>query len=180
MLRVTIPGTESFDEEKSEFVTAEAVVLELEHSLFSLSKWEQKWEKAFLGFEERTREETLDYVRMMILGAPPSEKDFSRLSAANLKEIIDYIDAKMSATVINQGRSGGPHEIVTAEIIYFWMINHGIWLECEHWHLNRLLTLIQVCNIKNSPKKQKMSGKQAAAERRALNDMRRKQYGTSG
>jgi hypothetical protein len=179
MLQITIPGADAFDEEKNEFVTSEAVVLELEHSLFSLSKWEQKWKKAFLGFEEKTREQTLDYVRMMILGALPSEEAFSRLSAENLADILAYIDEKMTATVINQGRGGGFHRTVTAEIIYYWMITQGIWLECEHWHLSRLLALIQVCGIENSPKK-KTSTKQSSAEQRALNDMRRRQYGTTG
>lgn len=180
MLRLNIVVTEGFDEVNSEFVDGVAVELELEHSLVSLSKWESKYEKPFLGEEIHSGEEVLDYIRMMILGDIPSEETLSCISTANVKEIQEYIDAKMTATWFNeQNIPKGAREIVTAEIIYYWMITLGVPFECQYWHLNRLLTLIKVCNIKNQPKKN-MSGAEAAKMQTDLNRQRRAQMGTSG
>jgi hypothetical protein len=180
MLRITIPLQEGFDEATSEFTVLEGVTLDLEHSLVSLSKWESKYELPFLSTVNKTEDQTLDYVRMMILGEIPPEDQLRRLSAANIKEINEYIDSKMTATWFSpreQAKTSG--ETVTAEIIYYWMISLGIPFECETWHLNRLITLIQVCNIKNAPKK-KMTRQQQMAEQRALNEARRKATGSSG
>jgi hypothetical protein len=180
MLRIVIPLEEVFDEETSEFRISQGVVLDLEHSLVSLSKWESKYEIPFLSTVNKTEDQTLDYVRMMILGEIPPEDQFQRLSAANIKEINAYIDAKMTATWFSdkeQVKMG--RETVTAEIIYYWMISLGIPFECETWHLNRLITLIRVCNIKNAPKK-KMTRQEQMAQQRALNEARRKATGSSG
>lgn len=180
MLRIVVPISEGFDESKSKFVTSEGAVLDLEHSLVSLSKWESRWEKPFLVSENKTEDQTLDYIRMMILGDIPPEQIFSCLTPENIKEIDTYINAKMTATVINQYEPVKPsRETVTAEIIYYWMFSLGIPLECENWHLNRLLTLIRVFNAKNAPK-QKAKGENAAAQRRAINEARRQQMGTRG
>jgi hypothetical protein len=180
MLRIIIPLAEGFDEKTSEFVVSEGLTLDLEHSLVSLSKWESKWEVPFLSTENKTEDQSLDYIRMMILGEIPPEEKLSRLSAENIKEIDVYIGAKMSATRINErGAPKKSQEIVTAELIYYWMIALSIPFECENWHLNRLLTLIKVCNIKNSPKK-KMSRSEAVAQQQALNEQRRKATGSKG
>lgn len=180
MLRLNIVITEGFDEINSEFVDGVAVSVELEHSLVSLSKWESKYEKPFLGDEPHSAEETLDYIRMMILGDIPEEEVLSCLSAVNIKEIQEYIDAKMTATWFNeQNIPKGAKEVVTAEIIYYWMITLGIPFECQFWHLNRLLTLVKVCNIKNQPKKN-MSSAQAAKMQTDLNKQRRAATGSSG
>ena len=180
MLQITIPPLEGFNEETSEFVNSEALVLELEHSLVALSKWESKWEKPFLGFEEKTEEQTRDYIRMMILGGIPSEEDFSRLSAENITAVNDYIEARMTATWFSDKQDGKrPREIITAEIIYYWMISFGIPFECQYWHLNRLLTLIRVCNAKSAPGK-KMSKSEATSRQRELNAIRRSKTGSRG
>jgi len=180
MLTIRVSGVESFDEISQEFTTQGGTILELEHSLVSLSKWESKYEKPFLGHESKTPEEIIYYVRCMIVTPNFPEELFSQLSEANFTEITDYIDSKTSATWFSE-QPGAPksREVITSELIYYWMTVFNIPFECEHWHLNRLFTLIRICNIKQS-KPEKMSRSEAAARQRALNAQRKAQLGTSG
>lgn len=179
MLKIVIGGTESFDEATSTFVVQGGTEVELEHSLVSLSKWESKFEKAFLGKGDKTSEETLAYILEMIQGEVP-EGFLSRLSERNVQEINDYIEAKMTATWFRD-TPGAPQsrEVITAELIYYWMIEFKIPFECQHWHLNRLFTLIRVCNLKGA-KPQKMSKAEIARRNRDLNAQRKAQLGTKG
>jgi hypothetical protein len=179
MLTIVVSGVEMFNDTTQEFTTEGDVVLELEHSLVSLSKWESKHEKPFLGSDDKTIEEVLEYVKFMTLTKVP-EETFSRLSEANVEEINNYINAKMTATWFND-QPGTPQsrEVITAELIYYWMIAFQIPFECETWHLNRLFTLIRVCNIKQS-KPKKMSRAEIAARNRELNAQRRAQFKTKG
>jgi hypothetical protein len=182
MLPITIPATEGWDEKNEVFVEAEkAVTLHLEHSLVSLSKWESKWHKPFLLKSKKTREEILDYIRCMTLTQNVDPSVYSRISDDIIDEIYNYINDSMTATTIpkDNSRKGGSHEIVTAELIYYWMIALNIPFECQKWHLNRLLTLIQVCNVKNSPRK-KMSKRDLMSRNAALNAARKKQFNTRG
>ena len=186
MLRITIPATpdtESWDSEKEEFVYVSGTkecVLQLEHSLVSLSKWESKWCKPFLSKTEMTTEETIDYIRCMTITQNVPQEVYNHLTQDNIKDVTEYINAPMTATWFSKEEKGKPNrEIVTAELIYYWMIALNIPFKCEKWHLNRLLTLVRVCNIKNAPPKK--MGKQATMNRnRALNAARRKQYNTKG
>ena len=186
MLEITVPAsksTEMWDEEKQEFVyipPAKEVTMCLEHSLISLSKWESKWCKPFLTKEEKTYEETIDYVKCMTLTKGVPDEVYGRLTRENIEAINKYIEAPMTATYFSkeQNRKGGK-EVITNELIYYWMIALNIPVEFEKWHLNRLLTLIRVCNIKNQPPK-KMSRREIMSRNAALNAARKKQLNTSG
>lgn len=159
MLQIIVPAdiSEEFDERTNEFVyttIAEEQPLRLEHSLVSLAQWESKYNKPFLSKKDKTHEEVLDYIKMMTLDKNVDPTVYTRLSVANYDAIQRYIKAPMTATTFSNNENNKPnHQIVTAEIIYHWMIALNIPFECQYWHLNRLLTLVRVCNIKNAPKK---------------------------
>lgn len=185
MLKLTIPGIESWDSAKQEFVYSDAVELELEHSLVSLSKWEAQWEKPFLSPDPKSTEETVSYIRIMTLTPDIPPEVYERLSNDNILQVNNYLEAKMTATWFNERRKVGSlkKEIVTAEIIYHWMLTFNIPFDRENWHLNRLITLIKVTNEKNASsdkKANKMSPQEIAQRNRELNAQRQAAYGTSG
>lgn len=180
MLEITIPATEAWDEINQEFITTEEQTLELEHSLVSLSKWESKWRKPFLSKEPKTQEESLDYIKCMTLTPNVDDNVYHCLTDANISKVNEYIEAPMTATWFNEHETRkGSREQITAELIYYWMIALNVPFECQSWHLNRLLTLIKVCNIKNqSPKKR--SKRDIMSQNAALNAARRKQLNSKG
>lgn len=180
MLQVTIPAVEGYDERIEEFVKIKAHTLQLEHSLVSLSKWESKWCKAFLGKGEKTYEETIDYIKCMTITQNVDPAIYNYLPPNVVEQVNEYIAAPMTATTFSGDKgNGSKNEIITAELIYYWMIALNIPIKCEKWHLNRLLTLIRVCNIKNSPPKKR--GKRDIMSRNAeLNAARRKRFNSKG
>lgn len=181
MLTIDVILDEDYDERQGRIVPTKTFTLELEHSLASLSKWEAHYEKPFLSDTEMSPEETLFYVKAMTLTRNVPPEIFSELSQKNMDYINAYMVSKQSATTFFDPPGGRPgtREIITAEIIYFWMFSHNIPLEWENRHLGRLLTLIKVCNRKNEQPK-KMSPAEAAARQRQLNADRRAQYNTRG
>ena len=180
MLRITIPAVEQWDEIKQEFVSTKEQTLSLEHSLVSLSKWESKWCKAFLTKQEKTFEETLDYIKFMTITQNVDPEIYKYITNGNIDKVNRYIEAPMTATYFSEDKNGKTsREQITAELIYYWMISLNIPFECQKWHLNRLLTLIKVCNIKNTPPK-KRSKKEIMSRNTALNAARRKQLNTNG
>lgn len=179
MLEITVPGLEYFDEEKSEFIYYDDTTIRLEHSLVSISKWESTWCKPFLDGKDKSLEEILDYVHCMCVDEKIDKGVLTRLTEDNLKSINDYISRPMTATTFSNDRPGRGQEIITSEVIYYWMISFNIPFECQHWHLNRLLTLVKVCNIKNNPPK-KMSRQEILARNKALNEARKRQFQTKG
>jgi len=180
MLQITIPAVELWDERKQEFVITKEQTLQLEHSLVSISKWESKWCKPFLSKQEKTSEETLDYIKCMTITQNVDPEVYNYLIIGNINEINEYIEAPMTATYFSDEKTNKTsREQVTAELIYYWMIALNIPFECQNWHLNRLLTLIKVCSIKNQPPK-KRSRKEIMSRNAALNAARRKQLNTKG
>lgn len=180
MLTIEVPITpEGWDEKKQEFVDAKTQTLQLEHSLVSLSKWESKWKKSFCSSKNITNEEMLDYIKCMTITRNVDPDVYNHLTPTNVKQVRDYIDDPMTATTFPKERGGHSKEIITSELIYYWMIASQIPLECEKWHLNRLITLIRVCSIKNTPPK-KRSKRDIMSQNVALNAARRKQMNTKG
>lgn len=180
MLTIVVPGIEMYDESEEVFVSKDDVTLDLEHSLVSLSKWESFHEKPFLGKEEKTTDEIFEYIKIMTLTPNVPEEVFLKLSEENITTINRYIEAKMTATWFSDSPGApGSRDVITAELIYYWMITFQIPFECQYWHINRLFTLIRVCNVKQA-KPKKMSRAEVAARNRELNAQRRSQMGTSG
>lgn len=177
MLEIHVPITpEKWDEKKEEFIPPKTVKLQLEHSLISLSKWESKWHKPFFSREEKSPEETIDYIKCMTLTQNVKPEIYDLLTESNVDDIQNYIGDSMTATTFSEKNSGkGSREIVTSELVYYWMVALNIPFECQKWHINRLLTLIRVCNVKNGPPK-KRSGNELINHHRAVNAARRKKH----
>lgn len=157
------------------------VVLQFEHSLLSLSKWESKSKTPFLATPVKTAEVLLDYFEDMLLtpGTPPGI--IYRLSPEQLKELTEYINDPMSASSVPQeGPNRRTPEITTSELIYYWMTALKIpFNPAETWHLNRLMMLIQIANYKNQPEKKRRPG-QVLNDWREQNARLKKDYGTNG
>jgi hypothetical protein len=180
MLHITIPGVEQWDEVKQEFITTKEHTLQLEHSLVSLSKWESKWCKPFLTMNTRTFEETADYIRCMTITQNVDPNVYNYIPDEIIEQVNTYINASLTATTINKiNKSKGGSEQPTSELIYYWMIANNIPFECQKWHLSRLLTLIEVCSVKNQPPK-KMSQREIMRQQSDLNAARRKKLNTRG
>jgi hypothetical protein len=179
MLKITVVLEDGYDEKESRFVALKCFDLELEHSLVSLSKWESEFCKPFLGKDDKTLDETIWYVKAMTLTENVPGEVYEKLSNENIDAINAYIAAPMTATTFTEKQNRAAQEVITAEIIYWWMIGLGIPFDRENWHLNRLLTLIRVCNAKNAPPK-KMSRAEQAQQQRDLNAKRKAMSNSKG
>lgn len=179
MLRVII-GEELFDEETQTFSRSEEAVIDLEHSLVSMSKWEAVYEKPFLADGEKTAEQIFDYLGFMIVTPNVGPDILRRCTNEDLQRIQAYIDSAQSATTFGEmPRRTGRAEVITSELIYYWLIAFQIPWECQYWHLNRLFSLIRICHVKNA-KPEKMSRHEVAMRNREINARRRAELGTSG
>lgn len=180
MLKITIPSREMFNEKTQEFFHVHEYTIQLEHSLVSVSKWESKWNKPFLSKDTKTEEEELDYIKCMTITQNVDPNVYKFIPLNIREEIKEYINAPMSATWFSEDKNTkSSSEQITSELIYYWMVAQNIPFECEKWHLNRLITLIKICNIKSQPPK-KMGKKAIMSRNAALNAARRKQLNTKG
>ena len=180
MLEIIIEAKEFYNQQQNRFITTLPCTLTLEHSLISLAKWESKWHIPYLSDVEKTAEQELDYIRCMVIGKLPTYPVLSVLTEDNILAIKDYIDNPMTATTFSKkDRTNLKKETITAEVIYQRMFANNIPMECQKWHLNRLLTLIKVCNFQNAPA-QKMNKKQSAAWAAEQNALRRAKHNTRG
>lgn len=180
MLKITIPAVEEWDEARQEFISTKETELCLEHSLVSISKWESKWHKHFIGNRDLTSEMLIDYIRCMTLTQNVNPEVYYAMNDDVITQIKNYIDDAQTATWFSESNEKKySRDIITSEIIYYWMIALQIPFECQKWHLNRLLTLIRVCNEKNQPEK-KMSQAEVMRRNREINEARRRALNTRG
>lgn len=178
MLKIIIPKQESYDDNKSEFIYTEERILLLEHSLISISKWESIHHKPFISTIEKTIDETISYICCMSI-KDIDIKYIENITHDNHIDIKNYINDQMTATTISKNNQTPNREVITSELIYYWMINFNIPFKYEQWHLNRLLTLINICNIKNQPPK-KMSKAELATRNSQLNAQRKAMLNSGG
>lgn len=179
MLKLHIKETECFNSETNEFHVVKEQTLALEHSLVSISKWEAKWKKPFLHTQNKTYDEIMDYIKCMTTTQNVDPYTYSCLNNDHIKQIQDYLNDSMTATTFTDRDKKSSREIITSELIYYWMVALQIPFECQKWHINRLLTLIKICNIKNAPSK-KMSKADIFKQNRSLNEARRAALGSKG
>lgn len=180
MLHITIPSVELWDETNEEFIYMKEQSLSLEHSLVSISKWESKWKKSFFSDEEKTFEEMIDYIKCMTITQDVSPDIYKYLSPDIIQKINEYMNDSMTATTFKEHsvkKSNGSK--LTSEIIYYYMVALNIPFECQEWHINRLMTLIKVCDIKNRPQK-KMTNREIMSRNSALNKARRQRLNSKG
>lgn len=179
VLEITIPQTSLYDEVNNLFIDVDEQKLTLKHSLVSVAKWEARWHTPFLDKKNKTYEQTIDYIRCMTLNKNVDQSVYKAITNDIIEKVDSYINDSMTAVVFKKDDSSNGSEIVTAELVYYWMTALNIPYECRKWHFNRLITLIRVCNIKNSPDK-KMSKRQTASHYKELNKARRKKYNSKG
>lgn len=187
MLKIVVPEIELYDEKLNQFIQIPRTTLELEHSLLSLTKWESKWHKTFLSKRPKTEEEILDYVRCMTINRDKvPDVAYFGLTQQNVADINAYINNPMSAVSINSNSKGKGKDAMVSELIYYWMFSLGIPIEFEKRHLNQLLSLIEVFNIKNEELDPKKKGRhkpltaEELSERRRRNDELLRQHNTKG
>lgn len=186
MLELPIFGGEYWDEDRERFVRTKSFTLQLEHSLVSLSKWETITQKPFLGDKTHSYDDTILYIKCMTVNHKSvDEAIYGLLTANQIEQIQAYIDNPMTATWFNDNQDGLSHpavnrgEVITSELIYYWMVANQIPAEYQKWHLNRLLTLLRICNLKNAPPK-KMSQRDRIAMYAKLNEERCRKLNTRG
>ena len=178
MLTIIVPAQDLFDEANEEFIVVKEQKLQLEHSLVSISKWESKWKKPYLVKDKKTLEETIDYIRCMTITQNVNPNVYYALTAENYRDIQEYIEDPMSATTFSDVNKPN-REVITSEILYYAMFANNVPLECQKWHLNRLLNLLHIFSIKSQPEK-KMSRAQILERNRALNEARKAKLKTKG
>lgn len=182
MLTLDVVLSDEFDDEKQEFVDS-VYKLKLEHSLVSLSKWETEFEVPFLGEGDITPEQTLRYIELMALEDNVPPEVFAKLTDKHVTQVDTYIHSKQTATTFHEAVGGGAgpssREIITAEIMYYWLVTLSIPFECQYWHLNKLIALVRTCNLKNQPAK-KMGRREQIDQRKRLNAERQAKLGTRG
>lgn len=180
MLQIIVPGVEAWDERTETFVSFKDTSITLEHSLISISKWESKWHKPFLGKDDKTPEQINDYIKCMTITPNVKPEVYEFLSKDNISDVMAYINDPMTATTItNRDGRKFSREIVTSELVYYWMVSLNIPFECQKWHINRLMMLIQICEVKNQPDK-KMGRKGTVQQNAALNAARRQKAHSRG
>lgn len=179
MLEIVVPEREFFDDNMQEFISTREAKLRLEHSLVSISKWESIYKKPFLTKDEKTVGEFIEYIKCMTITQNVDPNVYYALTSENINQVAEYIEESFTATWFREQKTAPSRQIITSELIYYWMVAYNIPWEAQKWNFSRLMTLIRICNIKSQPDK-KMSKRDALAQQRALNAARRAKSGSRG
>lgn len=187
-LVISIPSMEYWDEEQEMFHKLDAKKVVLEHSLYTISKWERIWQKCFLKhLHELTNKEFLSYVRCMVMEPETiSDDDITYLvnNELSISLIHRYMSDKMTASYVRE--APGPKmpnsEAQTAELLYYYLIKLQAPVDIfEHWHINRLMALITVFNAKDDTKhKRGIKEAQIMQDNDRINRERRERLGSKG
>lgn len=179
MLKLIIPETELFDDRTGEFINIDRTALTLEHSLISISKWESNWEIPFINTRHKTKAQTIDYIKCMTITPNVNPNVYRCITNEHIRVVNEYIDKPMTATTFSDKNKGSRNKKITNEEIYYQMIELGIPVEFEKWHLNRLLTLIHVCTSYRTPGN-KRSTSDIIRDHKAINAANRKRFNSKG
>lgn len=179
MLTLKIESFEGWDEEKEEFIYIEGQTIHMRHCLASISKWESKWHIPFLSRKEKTEEQALDYIRCMV-EEEVSDTVINIIQTRYGREIESYMNNPSTATVVHHDKQEiGSNSPKTSEVIYSWMFQLNIPMECQYWHINKLITQIDYMNEQQKPPK-KISKKDAMARQARINAERRAKLKSKG
>lgn len=179
MLTIDLGRLEYYDSKENQFVYEDGGVVRFEYSLKVLYGWEGVWKKAFLNDKvDLNKEEIIDFYLRMALD--PFDPKF--LTKEVMSKLSQYIADGSTATQFTategpKGRKIG--KTYTAEEIYALMFTARIPLEFEIRNLNRLLVILKVISINNSPPK-KMSKAEVMNQNAKLNAERKAKYNTKG
>jgi len=173
VLTITVRGAENWNSKTNQFEYGDDTVIHLEHSLVSLSKWEEIFKKPFLGKDERSDEEAIGYIIAMTVTENVPADVYSRLSAENMEAIGAYINDNRSATWFNDKKNSGGTQVLTSELLYAWMFMGGVDKSCETWHLSRLITLLRTIKLENEPKKKVRADSNQMSDRARINAERK-------
>lgn len=179
MLELKVEG-ELWNESTESFITVKPTILHLEHSLLSISKWEQKYHKAFLSNRKKTFEETDYYIKCMTITKNVSDNVYKVLTEEDYKRIDEYMNNPMTAAWFWDDDQKGNNTPTPCEVLYYSMLSYGIPMECEKWHVNRLIALIRTFNTKNGGDKKKLSNGEIMRRNKAINERRKREMNTSG
>lgn len=171
MLRLRLNDGEFYDDDAEQFVYTTGREVRLEHSLYSVSKWEAETEKPFLTKKAKTVSEEILYIQCMDVDEILSLVEAGWLYSQYQSQIAEYLKRSMTATTFRKDNSRSSSATITAEIIYYWLVLYNIPFETQYWPLNKLLTLVRVASIK-SQKPKKMSRQEQLSQQNAINSAR--------
>lgn len=182
MLKITVPGGRHWDPIMEQFFYTRETVLTLEHSLVSIKKWEERWKVCYLNkHRKKTDAELIDYIRCMTITQNVNPLVYYALSDDNISDVVKYIQDPHTATyyVDFEQEAESKGELLTAEVLYYYMIKLQIPIEFQKWHLNSLIALLKVFDKKETPPK-KLSESEARARHASINERNRALFNTKG
>lgn len=183
MLTIDIPEQDIFDESTSTFYKVKAQKLHFEHSLAAIAKWEAKWHTPFMDNKEKNMVQLVDYIRCMCVDTDVDPIVFKGLSRKHMVMVEEYIKDPMTASWIDDSKKKPKPkthaEVMTSELMYFYMSQAQIPYECQNWPLPRLVMLLRIAGEKMSTNN-KMSKRDIMNQQASLNAIRRAKTGSKG